>query len=466
MDDTQTIWNFREPAATRTPQTEEATSAAIQRHVVAVAAASESGAAIAQTSTPLQEPTAVSLHPEQQQQINERLHNDAEAARNLCMVVGTLTREYWGDARDQPAAEKDERDARRVRTPLGTMATKLHMDVQEVLTDGVATSFMSYRLPLNVPPRLAEAAVFADNERVTVSGSLRMERSYDERFAADDLDPGQATWTLRLYAISIQPLSEASPMPDGSWVQIEGEIDDEPIVRLRPIGPQATIPFASVSLRCRIPMRNGFTRSHSQYHSSVIIPLEVPLDGSLAHAGALLKRGNRVQVDGRLTAYEFRRRADAPEGAPERRRELAARVHDALTRAEARVRHNGGNDGRVRAAKQRLLSDSQLAVSVGYVELQHGTELDEEQIVELIATRPRRVRAPQTDARTAAPEPEPEQITAELDLATNAKLGEADALAEHVEEHVDEQAPSEASTRRPRRRPRESLDELTAPDEA
>jgi hypothetical protein len=403
MDDTQTIWNFREPAATRTPQAEDVASAAIQRHVVAVTATSQSSAAITQTSTPPHEQTAVSLHPEQQQPINERLHSDAEAARNLCMVVGTLTQEYWGDARNRHATPNDERDARTVRTPLGTMATKLHMDVQEVLTDGAATAFMSYHVPLNVPPRLAEAAVFADNERVTVSGSLRMERSDDERFATDDLDPGQATWQLRLSVISIQPLSETSPMPDGSWVQLEGEIEDEPIVRLRPIGPQATIPFASVRLRCRIPLRGGFTRSQSRYHSSVMIPLEVPLDGSFAHAGALLKRGNAVQVDGRLTAYEFRRRADAPEGAPERRRELAARVHDALTRAEARVRHNCGNDGRVRAAKQRLLSDTQLAVSVGYVELQHGTELGEEQIADLIATRPRRAAPSRAGGRAAGP---------------------------------------------------------------
>ena len=46
--------------------------------------------------------------------------------------------------------------------------------------------------------------------------------------------------------------------------------------------------------------------------------------------------------------------------------------------------------------KQRLLTDTQLAVSIGYVALLHGTALDEEQIAELIVTRPRRVRAPRT----------------------------------------------------------------------
>src|SRR5262249_54286823 len=153
----------------------------------------------------------------------------------------------------------------------------------------------------------------------------------------------------------------------------------DPMVRFRPIGPMAVAPFASVRLRCRQPLRGGFAGSRAQFQSSVIIPLEAPLDGEVAQVGALLKRGNKVRIEGRLAPYQVRRNPDAPARASTRQRETAALLQAALARTETRLRAAGNDDRQIRAAKQRLLTSTQLTVSVGYVELRHGTELTDTQ---------------------------------------------------------------------------------------
>jgi hypothetical protein len=428
MDDNGNIWNFRDSAGPAAlPLTVEHAGAASLMPPVAVGA--DLGAhhdSIAHEINLMHDHAmAVSLHPNLRLVITRSLHGDAEIANNLCIVVGTVTREYWPNRpnRHKSSAAPTQNDARTVRTPLGTTETLLRLEVQEVLGDGTGAALTSYSIPLNVNARLAASDVFADGQRIAICGPLRLERTYDPRFAADDLDPGLPAWKLRPDVITMQPLPDDADIPDGSWVQLEGEVEDEPIVRLRPIGPLATISFASVRLRCRTPLRGGFSGSQARFQSSVIVPLEVPLDGGLAHAGALLKRGNQVRIEGRLTSYQMRRAPEVSETAPARRKESAALLRDALARTEARVRSAGGDDRRVRAAKQQLLTGTQLTVSVGYVELRHGTELTDDQIAELIASRPRRVRTPRTGERSLEPEPDSDRITTALDTATSSKLG-------------------------------------------
>jgi len=120
------------------------------------------------------------------------------------------------------------------------------------------------------------------------------------------------------------------------------------------------------------------------------------------------------------------------------------------------VRDSGGDDHRVRAAKLRLLTSTELTVSVGYSELQHGTELTGEQIAELIATRPRRARQSREEDRPAARSPEMEAVTPALDAATGAKLG-GDALLTEDTASDDESADDTVTVKhaRPRRRIRE-----------
>lgn len=274
---------------------------------------------------------------------------------------------------------------------------------------------------------------------MAISGPLRLERSYDRLFATDDLDAGLGVWETRLDAITVQAI--ADDVPDGSWVQLEGQIDDAPIIRSRPIGPQAFVPFASVRVRYCRPLRGAFARSKARYATSVIVPLEVALDGMVEHAGALLKAGNLVRVEGRLAPYVYRRRYADP------------RVAAALTRLEATVRARGGPhlERRLRAAQQRLLTVVQMAVGVGYVELRQGSEPTDDEIAQLIAERPRRVRQPDREGRSTQTAEDQTSITAALDQATSTTLGEPDA----------EPAPGEAATVdrvRPRRRARSRAD--------
>jgi hypothetical protein len=456
MDDNGTIWNFHDSGAPSgdappppfEPPTEPA-GGAVTIHDDQVAHAIQAS-----------RDTIVSLHPDLGLVIGESLHGDAGSANNLCILIGTVTREYRRNRQDRGkgAVPRAEGEARTVRTALGTTESLLRLEVQEVLSDGVGAALAHYSMPLNVSAKLAATDVFTDGQRIAIGGPLRMERTYDVRFAAGDLDLGLPAWTLRLDVISMQALTDDSDMPDGSWVQLEGEIEDDAMVRFRPIGPMAAAPFASVRLRCRQPLRGGFAGSRAQFQSSVIVPLEISLDGGVAQVGALLKRGNRVRIEGRLAPYQVRRNPEAPTRASTRQRETAALLQDALARTETRLRAEGGDDRRVRAAKQRLLTSTQLTVSVGYVELRHGTELTDAQIAELIASRPRRARPSRQGDHTTEGELDRAVVTAALDAATNAKLGlgGSDLLAVEASggAPLDENAATVKSVR-PRRRARE-----------
>src|SRR5690606_36340126 len=117
---------------------------------------------------------------------------------------------------------------------------------------------------------------------------------------------------------------------------------------------------------------------------------------------------------------------------------------DALSRVEEQMRAQGGAeiDRRIGAAKRRMLTSVQLVVRVGYVALQRGTALNDEQIAELIQARPRRTRQSQ-----------PAGQPLEQDVATDATSQlDAATLAAFDTPEADTAQPSRI---RPRRRTRE-----------
>lgn len=399
------------------------------------------GSAARAASQPL---TASSLHPALRLIIADNLRGNAVDATNLCTIIGTVTRERWPDRkrrkdrdRKEPTQEQErtQGEERTFQTDLGINQAVFRLEVQEVVGDAAGAAFEPYSMQLNVSSRLLNSGLFVDGQRLAVSGPLRVERTYDRRFARNDLDPGLPDWETRLDVITVQAASDDTP--DGSWVQLEGELDGDPIVRSRPIGERAFAPFATVRLRNRQPLRGAFAHSKAVYHASVIVPLEVSLDGDVEYAGALLKKGNRVRIEGRLAPYVYQRRPSP----------RMPQIEQALTSLEERLRTDGGVniDRRLRSAKLRLLRATGMAVEVGYIELKKGTVLAEEEVADLIARRPRAVQMPRAHERPPAPTWETAAITDVLDVATS-------ALPE--QNPADEEPPGDDTATLPRVRPR------------
>lgn len=219
MDDNRSFWNEVAPAAMSDAGSQP--DSTISPTLGAVEHADRA------THTTNSYDSVVSLHPDVRLALVESLHGDAGSANNLCILVGTVTREYQRNRRGsgQNTLSQGAENARTVRTPLGMTESMLRLEVQEVWGDGLNTALTSYSMPLYVSAKLAATGVFVDGQRVAISGPLRMERTYDLRFAMHDLDPGLPAWTLRLDAVGIQPLAEDSDILDGSWVQLEGEIE-------------------------------------------------------------------------------------------------------------------------------------------------------------------------------------------------------------------------------------------------
>jgi hypothetical protein len=388
------------------------------------------------TSGVRQHAKTISLHPGLWLLIEDNLRGAALDAHNLCVVIGTAKRDCWKDGTE-----------RTTQTPFGSTQAAFWLDVQEAVGDESGAALTSYRLPLNVSSRLLETGVLIDGQRVAVSGPLRLERIYDRQFASDDLDPGLPVWDIRLDAITVQAIT-TDAIPDGSWVQLEGEVNGDPKIRFRAIGPREVVPFASVRLRNRRPLRGAFGKSKAVYSTSVLIPLEVALDGIVEQAGALLLNDNLVRIEGRLAPYEIHRRPADQQRPPAPQRSTPQRVAEALSRLETQMRAQGGAhlDRRIRAAKQRMLTTVQRAVSVGYVELHHGTPLTDDEIGALVATRPRRAPRPRGDGRVV--EPEDAEVRAALDEATSAA---SSALLASSDEPPARAAETQARSR-PRRR--------------
>jgi hypothetical protein len=379
-----------------------------------------------------------SLHPALRRIVDDALHGAGADASNLCVVIGTLIQSRWRDG-----------TVRTTQTPVGGRQAVFTLAVQEVVGDETGAALSNYQMPLAFSTRLLESGPFvADGQRIAVCGPLRLERSYDQNFARDDLDAGLPVWRIRLDPITVQAV--ADDMPDGSWVQLEGEIAGTPIIRHRPIGPRISLPFASIHLRYQRRLDSPFVRDRAKHPTTSIIPLEAPLDGLIEQAGALLRNANQVRVEGRLTPYAFRRRPADPQ------------VAAALARLAASMRARGGPrlDARIRSAQQRLLNVVEIVAGVGYVERRQGSVLTDEEIAQLIAERPRRVHMPGTAERLERDEPDSAIITQALDTATNAALGK-------MASNLSGNGAGATTHPRPRRRVREQAQSAAdQPDDA
>jgi hypothetical protein len=225
------------------------------------------------------------------------------------------------------------------------------------------------------------------------------------------------------------PVDEATP--DGSFVELIGVVEGAPRIRREMIGAGAFEPFATVRLRCRRQLRSGIRRSRAVFSSSTVLPLHVPLTGALEHAGALLRDGNTVHIHGRLVHYRQRLSVSSPtnpttptapaerKSMPEVLEAIAAETRERLSRWE-RPASASKLAEEIHKAQQRALTMIKTTIEVGYVELQHGSELSVSEIADLIAHwRP--PSASDQSARRGAAAPAPaEQVTDELDTATAA----------------------------------------------
>lgn len=346
---------------------------------------------------------------------------------NACLLVGTVLR-----AQDRREDGRDRR-SRRERVTLNALGGSITPLFIEVAEPGAEP----YRLRLTLSARLLalHAPLFVDQQRVTLAGALRMDRTYDRRFAEDDLDAGMAQWELRLDVVVAHPATDADP--DGTWVRLTGEVAGDPVVRGRPNGQRSVSYVASVRLHDRRAIYGAFAHSRALRPVSTVLPAEVALSGVIPDAGALLKRGNTVGIEGRLAPYAMRRRVDAT-------------VEAALARQATRVRAQGGTqlDQRVAAAQRRLLTAQRVTIEVGFVELRNGTPLDDTGIAQLIADHERTRRNP--PPRPTTRPTNPEQLDAALDVATAAALAtrDEDAAASVAGAEARADAPARSESER------------------
>jgi hypothetical protein len=394
--------------------------------------------------------TGVTLHPRMHLALDELLDAEGVPTHNLAILVGRVRRVAARSRANETRPRADAAAAGRYQiTDYGVREDLFRLEIQEVAGDTLDSAVTSYSMELAISHRLLESGLFADGQRLAICGPLRMERSYDARFSTSPTDPGHPDWTTRLEVITMLPVDDTTP--DGSFVELIGVVEGAPRIRREPIGVGVFEPFASVRLRCRRQLRSGIGRSRAVFSSSTILPLEVPLSGALAQAGALLRHGNTVHIHGRLVQYCYQLPVRAPiNTARADRKGVQDVLDDIATTARARLeqRQPGADatvfEREIRRAQQRFLTVIKPTIEAGYVELQHGTELSDAEIAELIAHWRPRTTSDQAAARSAAAPPTPDAATAALDAATVVafplKPAETPALA--------------VTPNKPRRRPR------------
>jgi len=311
--------------------------------------------------------------------------------RNVCVLIGTVRRERYGPkGKARPATA----------TPLGMRYAPYRIEIEE-------PGGRAFSMPLSVSARLMETGLFTDGARVQISGSVRLEQTYDRAFAVHPDDAGLPTWETRLDVLAVARAPETAP--DGSWVKLVGAVDGGPAIRDEVIGPGVRCPIATVRIRCRSAVPSIVPGARAAHALTTLTPADVALDGSVENAAALLKHGNQVVVEGRLLPRVYQRRRGDP------------RIQAALAAAEEAIRAKGGPadevDRRVAAMRRRMLTGVRMTVDVGYVELVKGRMLTDEEVTRLIATGGGPRRTPGTP-----PPPPPLPPRAEIDAALDAAL--------------------------------------------
>ena len=310
--------------------------------------------------------------------------------RNVCVLIGTVRRERYGPkGKARPATA----------TPLGMRYAPYRIEIEE-------PGGRAFSMPLSVSARLMETGLFTDGARVQISGSVRLEQTYDRAFAVHPDDAGLPTWETRLDVLAVARAPETAP--DGSWVKLVGAVDGGPAIRDEVIGPGVRCPIATVRIRCRSAVPSIVPGARAAHALTTLTPADVALDGSVENAAALLKHGNQVVVEGRLLPRVYQRRRGDP------------RIQAALAATEDAIRAKGGAPDevarRIAAARRRMLTGVRMTVGVGYVELVKGRALTDDEVAHVIAAGggPRR--------RAAPPPPPPPPPRAEIDAALDAAL--------------------------------------------
>lgn len=416
-------------------------------------AAMSSNGAAAQEETP----AVVSLHPDLRLLLDENLSGTAGDAKNLCIVVGVIRRERY----------RDGKAIRPNRTPLGVLEAPIRLEINEISHGNGDLAVQRYSLRLQISAGLWETGLFAEGARLAIAGPIRLEQTYDRRFARNEDDAGMPVWEPRIDVVTVQ--TAGTEISDGSWVKLEGEVERDPIIREEMIGPGMRRRFASVWIRHRGAARGLFPHSRAVHPVNTLLPVMAFLDDEIPGIGGLLRRGNVVRLEGRLMPYTYRRS------------QRDGRVAEAIKREEARIQRTTLDENARRReiyrAHQRLLIATQMSIEAGYVDLLRGRALDAEELATLEAMRPsrRRARSPERAPRQRH-EPSPEEVADAMDAAIIALIQQGSEAASanrsenelgmpgEASDETDEAAPQTAEARPPetmaRARPRRVASKL------
>lgn len=454
---------------------DSATTAAQPRVTVApepVIPSQDTGGAPAHQSTGLVVPEGVAL------MLDTALAGDTAPAgtpgrdgrsrsKNLTVLIGTVR--VFGAQRGGP---------RRITTRLGATEFRYELHINEVVGDDTGAARASYSLPITMSDavRTRYEHLLVDGQRVALLGPLGMEEYYDQRYQRDAYDAGRRTWDIRIDVLGVQEISDE--VPDTAWVQLDGEVVDRPRIYARQYGERRDLVerYAGVTLRYREVLAGPYGMAVRPVVKSIPVEVLITAEEELIPASdALLRPGNKVRIEGRLSPATFRlRRSDVEsevvQAALSRTREEMLARNAVLERQQAAAREQrqaqgeragqrGGTaqgqqplnaealERRIARVQQGLLTGRRVRVEVGYVELLHGDAATPEERAGLIAeseARQRQTSRERSPRRVAAEAPDPEMIAEALDAEV------ADAM--HAQAAADDASGDSPPDRvRPRR---------------
>lgn len=402
-------------------------------------------------------------------------------SKNLTVLVGTVRVVTTGRG-----------EGRRIFTELGAAEYRYELSINEVVGDEQSAARTSYRLPITMSDAVRARAehLLVDGQRIALLGPLGMEEYYDRRFQRDAYDVGRRTWDIRIDVLGVQEIGD--DVPDMAWVQLEGEVVDRPRVYTRQYGDRRTLVehYAGVTLRYREVLAASFGRAVRPVVKSIPVEVLITTDEQvIPNSDALLRPGNKVRIEGRLSPATFRLSRAAFEDATvqtalERTRtQFETRNADLSQHAEAarqqrqaaqertqRPEHarqpaqvSGSRqqplnaealERQIARAQQRLLTGRRVRVEVGYVELLHGTAATADERTRLIAEANERRRTPPVRREAAAVPDRAARATAQDRDTIQAMLADAersDAPADDGEGVAADLPVAQSDPPRPRR---------------
>ncbi len=228
-----------------------------------------------------------------------------------------------------------------------------------------------YTLPLDVPSALPEhhalLAALHVGDRVRVVGRLRMDSTYDRRFATTANPDGRPTTQV---LVAVQHLAAATDADiDGSWAHLVGCISVPPSIRRHEQAPDDAVARTSLVVEWNEPSRRAGSRQ--QITRIDRVPLDVPL--AVTGSDNALRAGNRVRIEGRLEPFQRRLRPDANAVVQQHLATLQTQwqADTATLSPPERTRREREQVQQLR----RLQSEQRLRVRAGYIALLDGTPL-------------------------------------------------------------------------------------------